>query len=97
MVSKRRTSRRTSRRSSRRKRPVHANASTMYEVVELSPGRATDGRTIYLGHSLSRARAAFEDFLGGAMLLKNGRVVNERGSESEDRRGLGYMQGRGAS
>jgi hypothetical protein len=45
-----------------------------FEVV------ATDGRQLYFGTSSSAALAAFEDHIGsGAMMLKDGRVVKERG------------------
>ncbi len=83
--------------SSRKGKPRHGNVRATYEVVEKSPGRSTDGRTLYVGQSASRARAVFEDFLdGGAMLLKNGRIIDRRGPHEEDYP-AGYMQGRGAS
>jgi hypothetical protein len=100
MPTKKRKSR-PSRRSSRKAKPRHGNVRATYDVVEIAPGRSTDGRTLYVGQSASRARAVFEDFLdGGAMLLKNGRIIDERGpheSENEERYPMGYMQGRGAS
>ena len=57
--------------------PRHADArrrESDFEVV------ATDGRQLYFGTLSSAALAAYEDHVGdGAMMLKNGRIVKERG------------------
>lgn len=60
------------RRSSRR---GDARRESDYEVVA-----SDDGRQVYFGTSASEALAAYEDFVGGSvMMLKNGRITRERG------------------